>query len=385
MKLLYHLPVSFGGLADYAHEQANALADLGVEVHLLCPPEFPTGRGERYRPVKILRDMRPPKPIPSRALKAVHYTRTMTDNFRTFAQQIVSGNFKHVLMGSYMEYLSPLWAYRLRKLARNGVVFGAVVHEPVRDFVFGPLWWHRHSIAAGYSFLREAFVHEVIELDTVKQFPGLRTTVIPYGTHQFPPAQVDRATTRAEHGIPQDSPMLLAFGHIRDNKNLDLAIRAMADHPRVQLVIAGKGQAASQKPIEFYQRLAEEVGVADRCRWVVEYISEENAANLFEAADAALLTYSRTFRSASGVLSVAANYRKFCLASAGAGSMASLVTKYNLGVWVEPDDLKSLSAGMGQWLSSPPVPDWDRYFAENSWNLNARIILNRLFGASLPD
>lgn len=45
MKLLYYSPDSYGGIADYAHEQANALLELGVDVTLLCNPKYPTGRG----------------------------------------------------------------------------------------------------------------------------------------------------------------------------------------------------------------------------------------------------------------------------------------------------------------------------------------------------
>ena len=44
MSVLYYCPVSVGGLADYAHEQANALSDAGVEVSILCAPAFSKGR-----------------------------------------------------------------------------------------------------------------------------------------------------------------------------------------------------------------------------------------------------------------------------------------------------------------------------------------------------
>ena len=43
MRLLYYSPASYGGLADYAHEQANAIASLGVEVTLLCTPRLSDG------------------------------------------------------------------------------------------------------------------------------------------------------------------------------------------------------------------------------------------------------------------------------------------------------------------------------------------------------
>ena len=46
--------------------------------------------------------------------------------------------FRRVLLATYLEYLALLWAPSLRRLMRRGVVFGAVVHDPVRDYIVGP-------------------------------------------------------------------------------------------------------------------------------------------------------------------------------------------------------------------------------------------------------
>lgn len=69
MRLLYYSPNSYGGLADYAHEQANALVDLGVNVTFLCTPEYRIGRGEKYQSVPGLYENTPPKPLPNSTLR----------------------------------------------------------------------------------------------------------------------------------------------------------------------------------------------------------------------------------------------------------------------------------------------------------------------------
>lgn len=120
--------------------------------------------------------------------------------------------------------------------------------------------------------------------------------------------------------------------------------------------------------------LAKRLGVEGRCTWVVDYVSEEEAANLFTASDAVLLTYDRTFRSASGVLNVAARYRRPVIASSGAGSLRSVVQRYGLGVWVEPDDADALASGFKDWLVSPPSPQWGDYNEDNSWHKNAQVV-----------
>ncbi|MBW4575263.1 MAG: glycosyltransferase family 4 protein [Aphanothece sp. CMT-3BRIN-NPC111] len=376
MKLLYYSPASYGGIADYAHEQANALVALGVDVTLLSTAKYPTGRGEKYHIVPILQEITPTKPLPHKVSKAIHFSSVTLFNFTKLVSFIEENDFQYVLMG-YVEYLAPLWSYRLRQLSKKGVVFGAVVHDPVRDFVVGPRWWHRWSIACGYSFLREAFVHEAIELDTVRPMPRLRTTAIPQGIYHFPNGTQSREKTRSSLDLPFDVKVMLAFGHIRDNKNLDLVIRAMTNFPNLYLIVAGKEQSSNQRPASFYQDLAKSLGVADRCRWEVRFIADTEIGNFFEATDITVLTYSKTFRSASSALNTSANYRQPCIASAGEGSLRSVIQNYELGIWIDPDDVDALVKGIIRWLENPPNPEWERYFEENSWQRNAQLVIDR--------
>jgi hypothetical protein len=58
-----------------------------------------------------------------------------------------------------------------------------------------------------------------------------------------------------------------------------------------------------------------------------------------------LVTYSAKFRSASGVLNAAVSARKPVLASSGPGPLKTVVEKYHLGVFVNPDDLEEILRG----------------------------------------
>lgn len=378
MKILYYSPASYGGLADYAHEQANALVQLGIDVTLLCTPGYPTGRGEQYKVEPVLQEIKSGNAYSNKLLKAFHYISAILSNYQKLAHYIKAHNIHTVLLGSYAEYLAPLWSGQFRKLAQTGVVFGAIVHDPVRDFVLGPRWWHRWSIASSYSFLREAFVHYPIQLDTGQPLPQLRTTVIPHGNYQFPIAAATREATRQHLQLPQDAKVMLAFGHIRDNKNLDLVIQAMPHFPNVYLIVAGKEQSSGQKPIEFYQNLATRIGVAERCRWKNQLIPEQEVANLFEASDIVVLTYNSTFHSASGVLNTAVSYRKPCLASSGEGVLKAVVQKYGLGVWICPDNATEVLYGIKELLNNQPAPQWEQYLLDNSWQSNAQLVKHYL-------
>jgi glycosyltransferase involved in cell wall biosynthesis len=373
MKLLYFSPASQGGLADYAHAQANALASLGAEVTLLCTPDYPTQRGERYR---IVPRLKPLTPIGHRLSKAIHYTDVILSQYRQLVQLLETEHFQSVLLGAYAEYLAPFWAPALQRLAQQGVMFGAIVHDPVRDFRVGPQWWHRWSVAAAYSPIRFGFVHEPIVLETYRPMEQLKTVVIPHGVYQFPHPTQSRLTLRAKFNLPQDATVLLSFGHIRDGKNLDLVIRAMGHYPDLYLVVAGKEQSAGQRPAAYYQELAAQLGVSDRCRWQVRFIPETEIGDFFEISDLAVLTYSKDFRSASGVINTAVYYQKPCLASSGVSALQSVVEQYGLGIWVESDSESAIVDGIQTYLTTQLTPRWQQYCELHSWEYAAKTVIN---------
>ncbi len=154
----------------------------------------------------------------------------------------------------------------------------------------------------------------------------------------------------------------------------------------VKLLVAGKGDSGSSRPPEFYQKLAEELGVAARCRWDIRRIPDEEVGDFFAACDVVLVTYSAKFRSASGVLNAAISARKPALASSGPGPLKTVVEKYHLGVFVKPDDAEEILRGASKLLPSSATgkcefelqPAWERYERENSWEENARIVVERL-------
>lgn len=139
----------------------------------------------------------------------------------------------------------------------------------------------------------------------------------------------------------------MAFGQIRDGKNLDLFLRAMAELPRnVKLLVAGKGDSGSSRAPEFYQSLADKLGVENRCRWDIRKIPNEELGDIFAACDVVLATYSGKFHSASGALSAAVSARKPVLASSGPGPLKTALLKYGLGVFVDPDDIGAIVQGV---------------------------------------
>ena len=377
MRILVYMPSSQGGIADYAHDQANALQELGVEVDCLCPPGYVAGRQAGYRLRAELHEPFPKSPSSIRLLRRLRLSYRILQNVSRLVRVVERGQHEHVLT-HFSEYLAPLWAPRLRQLNAEGVTFGTVLHDPVRGYVVGPRAWHEWSVRQAFSFVSRVFVHSEQELPV---WNGARQIVVPHGIHTFPEPDRDRAAVRQALGLPSNAKVLLAAGFIRDNKNLHLVLRAIADVPEVYLIVAGSDQAGGNKPASRYQALAKELGCADRCRWLVRFIEPAERANLFRASDLCVLTYSRSFHSASSALSGAANYRLPSIVSSGPSSMEVVVKRYNLGVWVEPDSAEAIKAGLQLWLNRGISPDWLRYFADNSWSENARRVAAAMSGS----
>ena len=500
-KLLYVCEADSGGILEYAIRQSAAIAQEGVEVHFLCKPSFPVERladgikvwefeksresrvesrgllGKILRVLGMISDLRSEaKQVAELATKLTHSSSTRHPLPATrYSVEDVSqipvtrhrpGSAEvAILFACYKEYFAPFWVEPLRGLARRGVVIGTIAHDPVRDFVVGPLWWHRWSVRLGYSFVQHVFVHDDTPVDFGGKRPdGIEVHQIPHGPYEVSDPKIGRIemrkrlsfsldlttedTTERLGGREMEQPkvgpkgegvgtteskisdveagpcldklscasesdsltskladspvsealdagrwtldvsaladvVFLAFGQIRDGKNLDLFLQAMTRLPEnVKLLVAGKGDSGSSRSAEFYQKLAEELGVAERCRWDMRRIPDEEVGDIFAVCDVVLVTYSAKFRSASGVLNAAVSARKPLLASSGSGPLKTVVEKYQLGVFVEPDDAEEILRGASKLLPSSATgkcefvlqPDWDKYEQENSWEENARWI-----------
>ncbi|MEG3146607.1 glycosyltransferase family 4 protein [Sphingomonas sp. RT2P30] len=370
MKLTIWCELAAGGIADYAHDQATALVERGIDVELLCPPSYLDGRTPTYVVKPVLYDARPRRFSRWKVVRAIQIATGLLANARIVARHVAERRSDAVLT-HFSEYLAPLWAWRMRRLRRAGVRFFSVLHDPVRDYAVGPAWWHRWSVDVAFNMLDAVFVHT---FDPVPVPAAVDVVWLPYGIHHFPDPTQTTAEVRRSLGIPDGAVMLTSFGYVRDNKNIDLVIRAIADLPNIYLIVAGSEQAGGNRPLSFYQDLAAELGCADRCRWINRFVSVEDTANLMAASDLSLLVYARRFVSSSAALGVTVNYRKPCLISSGSATTETVIKQYRLGIWVEPDDVASIRAGLCDWLENGIVPDWDGYLEDYGWARNARVI-----------
>jgi glycosyltransferase involved in cell wall biosynthesis len=372
--ILYVAESSSGGIAEYAVHQVNALVRAGAEVTLLCRPDFASHRvfGAKIRTELPQR--------PSGNSKWQRGSRYIRDARRVSgAIAIMCNNLPqpYILLDCFREYLAPFWTGPLSNCSKQGLRFGVIAHDPVRNFSIGPQWWHRLCISNAYRFISDVFVHGRGEVDFGGRPPrGIHIHRVPHGPFSYPPPRLNRIEVRERYGFGSEDIVFLSFGQIRDGKNLDCFITAMADLPsRVKLLVAGSGGARSQKPPEHYVELARNNGVEDRCIWDKRYIPEEDVSEIFSAADAVLMTYSQKFVSASGVLNTAVQFGKPALVSAGEGPLKEAVIEYRVGEWMEGVDKASIVDGVHRIMRSMGTYFFDDYIHDHSWEVNARAVI----------
>ena len=285
-----------------------------------------------------------------------------------------------VLLEANSEYFAPLWAWPHLVLSRIvRIPYLANFHDPLRARHFGSEWLHRASVALANAILWGGLIHGDPPPGAV--LPArLRLAIAPLGG--FDETAYGKASfdVRAKMGIDPNAFVFLAFGHLADRKNLDLLIQALAEVPDVELVVAGESTSGSQRPAQFYRELAERIGVVNRVHFASAFIADRDIPAYFMAADAVALTYNREFVSQSGVLQHAVDSSKPILASSGLGPLRETVERHGLGVFVEPDDVSALAAGVRSLLAQrTPSENFERYRATANWGVNIDRLLD-LYG-----
>ena len=347
---------------------------LGARITCLITPSFLAGRPTGFETITCLQG-EPPAKRSSRFIKRLDMAWRLVANNFTLAWQVWRRRPDLVLLDSYVEYLSPLWVWPHWILARAcRVRYSANLHDPVRNYKIGPGWWHQLSVRLAYGPLDFVLVHD--KLPEPSPVPArVRVVQVPHGLYEIRGTPPDRDSVRASWGVRDGRKVFLAFGFVRDGKNLDLAIRALAQVPEAFLVVAGSVASAGDKPFAFYRELAKELGVAARCRFFEGFVADDELGKYFAGADFVLLTYASSFHSQSGVLNIAARARKPVLASAAPSPLIESVEKFKLGISVAPDSLVDIVEGMRQLLLTPPQPRWEDYEGTAAWEDNARGVL----------
>ena len=142
-------------------------------------------------------------------------------------------------------------------------------------------------------------VHTQRNQDELRPLVGNRPIhVIPHGLIVNPTRGVSQADARCQFNIHESDKILLYFGHIRNYKGLDIALKALARimDPRVKLLIAGQCWEKWSK----YDKIIRDNQLQNRVIAKMGFIKTQEIEPLFMASDLVVLPYKH-FNAQSGV------------------------------------------------------------------------------------
>ena len=372
--VLIHCPGSHGAIADQVHRQAIALHELGIKVLVLCSPNYLRTRASDYPVLPCMAEGATQEGgFVSRKVAKAKQT---IYNQWLFAWQVYSKRPMIVLTGSLTDTQAALWIWPHMLLSHFfRIVYATNLHFSTRDHALGPEWWIKLCARLSFNPFRIAIAHKRLSGNT--QLPRhIYPVEVPLGPEATKAVYQNPKTIRAGWKVPRGKKVFLAFGTIRNHKNIDLAIRALNDNPDVHLVIIGSVSSHKDKPLKYYQMLADDLGLSKRVYISDEFVGDEKRLSYFQAADYILLTYAGSFHSQTATLTTAVNARRRVLAASGASPMEDLVTHFGLGVYVEPDSSDAVADGMATLLHGKlPEPDWEGYEAHATWETNVTRLL----------
>jgi len=376
--VLIHCPGSHGVIPDQVHKQASALHQMGVKVLLLCAPGFLRTRNAEYPVAVCMDEGASSQNQGSSSKKLAKSLQSVRNQFR-LAWEIYKHRPSIVLAASHIEMHAALWIWPHILLALFfKTIYAMNLHFSPKDKNSGGKWWSRLSSSLAFEPFRIAVAHKHISHPVaVPKF--VRMVEVPIGPEKVISIPENVKKIRKEWNVPRGKKVFLAYGSIRNHKNLDLSIRALLDNPNAFLVVIGNAPSHKDRPLKYYQMLADDLGLSKRVFISDMFVHDVKRLSYFMAADFLLLTHAGSFHSQTSSLTTAVNARRRVLASSGSSPMRDLIEHYGLGVFVEPDSSEAVADGMATLLNTElPEPRWEDYESYATWETN----VTRLIQAS---
>ncbi len=394
-RVIVHTPEPGGGAGQYVAEFVKALAAADVPVVLFCPSNFAYEREVEASGAEIVHA--PIREVDTASLwrRVVRNVEFATGAGPIFWATVRKGDIVHFQFALHLGL--GLLYFAIARMKRASIVLTA--HDPVphrwilsRSFQ----WIETALLTIEYSLCRRLIVHnETGKRILEKHFCSASSviTVIPHGPlNPVPPGSVD------DQPRPITEPLrLLAFGSLRENKGLHLAIAAVqrlrqdAGNRPVVLTIAGSvpnlmERAYWERCLRLIEAQPDGIEVLERT------IGDAEIPALFAAHDAVLLPYV-DFYSESGVAMLAVSQRRPILATS-AGGLGELLREADCGILIESPTAGAVIAAIQEAASTPPgvlrrkgLNGYSHALSRRSWNIIAertREVYNGVLSPEVP-
>ena len=357
-----------GGLAHFAYQMANALADAGAEVTLVTSRHYELAQLPHRCRVDASLAVWPNIDVPSSGQRPLSGVRrrarrlwrgvTLTAVWIRLTRRLLVER-PDVVQFSVIRF--PFLAFFLRALDRSGLIVTQVCHEYLRR-ENGPAGRYLATLGGKHVYSRFALIFCLgsrIRDGLVETYhvPRERTRVIPMGDGGlFQRVDAGSADLRGRYHLGSDDRVVLFFGGLRPSKGVEDLIAAFAgvvhSRPNARLLIVGVPQAGVRP--EAYEEQARALGIGKAVTVDPRYVPLEEVGALMRTVHVVALPY-RT-GTASAILQLAYAFGKPVVVT-DVGAIAEPVTQERTGIVVPPADPEAITHALLQLLNEPGMAE----------------------------
>ena len=374
MRIVIYNSSSFGGCFDYGRELLDAYSrnPKVSSCSWWIPVNADSEKTERIR--KILLNDKPA--VENRILRQLHFLFRSVFNPMLLFLRLAATRDSLVILNDFEQLTAFLWVPLFKRVLGRRHRFAIILHDPDRDAYPPNLAWTNYSMNLIMGLTDFAFYHDSLpEKSYYKTGTSCVYLDLPHGIFRMP--EPDPECLALIHKMNANHLKIMAIpGNIREEKNYDIAIRSLVSLPDFALLIAG-APANARVDSDRYRSLASDCGVADRVFWLERYLSAGELSAVVAGADVIVLNYADSFTSQSGILNVAAPFKKVLVVSDGPSSLAAVVRKFSIGTIVKDSTPGALATAMVQSLENPESKKaaWESYLAFASWDRHVEMAI----------
>lgn len=369
IKVLFVQPWGKGAMMHYTHCQAEALAELGLEVEVLTSEhcdvkDLPKKYHIHEYAVMWDQEEAPLKSLPQKILRRLARL-PIYMKFWNHAYKVALESRPDVI--HFHDIVFEIDYFFIRRMAKTGAVLGDTVHNVLpfagstvkgAGTILRDAGWivaARKRIYSLFDFILFHTPGMKRNFNEVFSLEGPELKVVPHGDYMiYRETSLTREEARRKLNLPVDGPLLLCFGAIRKYKGVDAAIKILAElvmvAPGARLLVAGA--VGSDVNMDDYDRLAAELGVKESLTIIPEYISNDQVMEIYRAADIALLPYQMVYHSGPLLL---AWKNGTPVAASNVGGLREMVDDGKNGLLFPVDDIGAAAAACHKIITEPEL------------------------------
>ncbi len=207
------------------------------------------------------------------------------------------------------------------------------------------------SLACICHAVKRLVVHSAYMADRVRESGSKNVVHIEYPVFGLE-KEIDPVEAKKSWELKPDVPVIAAIGGTRDDKGLDLLLKALqAVKKPFQLLIAGKAETFGDNYIRLHSS-----SYSSSVTTALRYLSNEELENAIWGADIIVLPYKKIFTGASGPLTEGAWCRK-CIVGPNHGNIGNTITRNHLGYTFVSEEVDDLAKTLNEALSKTFTPD----------------------------